>query len=756
MALFEDRFGEEYENDTYHYIETMFGERKGYVSVVFGHNPRMSKPRFADHDFRPEFFKWPEEKIDLVQKVDEALNSEETRHENVEVFICPALRKEPSRRAGTQAQLYWVWADLDHSPTDDQIERINHLGAMTILSGTEGHRHVYLPLTKPVSSVHHKALCIALKETIGAKDSKIAENDLLRLPGTINWKNLEPSRVMIKRKHRRAQTGKFWVNILTSMTNTSWSVFLNRARKLTPSELPDVETVDPPKLKGESKKAFAYQPQADGTRHLAIYKLITTMAEEGYTRDQTHATLYSYPPAISKWGSQWRIKNDVDRTWQKVAKDAPLSPLADEDDGTEQPNLKFHDWGTVVRRVANAPAPQYLFEGIWVEGDYGVLSAPDKSGKSWAMLDAAISCASGTAWMNKWETPNAGPVIICFGEGSERKQIRRARAVAKFKGIEGGEFERLPIHPMFSVPQINDDDHLEELEQKIRQVKPALVIIDPFYLAASGADSSSLVQMGTMLNRVQLVCQRHNAALMLSHHWNKSTTGGDVHSRSSGVGLTAWGRVLISMEMTRSHTEPDTMRSMVDLSLHIKGDEIAEQRVDLKRFVWEDEVGDLGSDMNYLIQLSTEVEAEKAKPLRYAATMEKVSAILEDNQAGLGLNQLFKEVKASMNGRALGRKTLEMALQQLVLHGYVQESPSQGRGSVKPYLPIKPFTREDHVVHVEDQDLIPQQTVSRSSAERTRPSNIPAQRRSASSTRPGERARPRVIDFSNVNSRRRR
>jgi hypothetical protein len=45
-----------------------------------------------------------------------------------------------------------------------------------------------VPLTESVSFAHHRQLCRALGDHFGAKDSKIADNDLLRPPGTLNHK----------------------------------------------------------------------------------------------------------------------------------------------------------------------------------------------------------------------------------------------------------------------------------------------------------------------------------------------------------------------------------------------------------------------------------------------------------------------------------------------------------------------------------------------------------------------------------------
>lgn len=683
------------------YLDEMFGDRKGYVSVVFGHNPRTSKPRFAEDDWQPKYYKWPSQREDLLEDVDDALNHPDVIDENTEIFICPALRKTPERTRGSNAELYWVWADMDHKPDQDTIDRINALGGMTVLSGSDGHRHVYLPLEKPVTALLHKALCIALKEALGAKDSKIAENDLLRLPGSLNWKRTEPKRVFLKSRARKKRAASYWKHILCSMTNRSWEYFANQARATTPKDLGAINSVKKPKLKGMSLKAFRYNPTNDGQRHDAIYKLVRTMKEEGYSRDQTHAALHEYPPAVSKWNTEWRISNDVDRIWQKYKIEGDTRDhqtnvdIQEEDDGLEQPELQFHVWAKVVDRVRKAPPPKYLFQDVWVEGDYGVLSAQDKAGKSWAMGDAAVSCASQTAWMNTWACEEGGPVIMCFGEGSERKQVRRLEAVARSKGLTDEQFLKLQIHAMFSVPQINDDQHMTELETKIAKVRPALVIIDPFYLAAGGSDSSSLSGMGQLLQRIQLACQRHGAALMLSHHWNK-TGNGDAHSRSSGVGLTAWGRILISIEVTGEALDADTKRSSVSQQWHIKGDEIASSVMAITRDVWEDTPGDLMSRMNYELinQREASPSPQGASHKVRVTALERIMDTLNENRDGLGLRRLIDVTKE--RGTPVGRPSLEKHLPLLEQAGYIRIEKSE-QGNMHRHIFLKAFKRS-HLV----------------------------------------------------------
>jgi hypothetical protein len=676
-----------------YFLDRMFGEREGFVAVAFGHNPRTSKPRFSKNDFREHIYAWPEEKDKLVGDVDDLLNSNETKRENVEVFINPALRKSPSRKAGTNAPLRWVWCDVDHTPTRDELDRINAMGAMTVLSGSEGHRHVYIPLARGVSAKKHQAICRALREALNG-DDKIAENDFLRLPGTLNWKTHEPKQVWLKSVGRSPRTSEQLIHTLTSMTNKDWSDYVSAVSSAhTDSGEVSLDHVAPSikTLPKEVKAAFRYQPDP-GKRNNAIFLLIATCKENGLSREDTHALVRKYPPAIQKWGSAWRVSNDVDRIWQKCQGPGE-DPLRDEsDDGTDQPTLIFHSLAALAARVDAAPPPQFLFEGIVVQGDYGVLSAQDKAGKSLAMADAAVSAASGTPWMDKFATVTPGPVMLCVGEGSERKQIRRLRAIARHKGIAEEDINQLPIHILLGVPSIRDEDHIADLERAMREIKPVLVIIDPFYLAAAGVDFAKLSDVGAALQPIQQMIQRYGSALLLSHHWNK-TGNGDPHSRTSGVGLTAWGRFLISIELPQSDVRIDheTGKTCVLQRWHIKGDEVLTESFDVERTVWTDDQFDLTSPMHYEIKLIDSETSKKREPLKYQQTMAQVSEILADNLDGVGVRQITRHLKTS-TGRTVQTRTIQTVLEQLVTHGYATTTDHTKRGQIKPYFHVNEFT----------------------------------------------------------------
>jgi hypothetical protein len=262
----------------------------------------------------------------------------------------------------------------------------------------------------------------------------------------------------------------------------------------------------------------------------------------------------------------------------------------------------------IAAEVDAAGPPTFLFSPVWPSDAYGVVAAAHKVGKSWIMLDAAVSVASGTRWLELFPCESPGPVMVFLGEGGARKMTRRGRAVARSKGLQ---WDELPILMSERVPRLSDDKAISALTLELDRHPAALVIIDPLYLAAAGANGKQLYEMATVLEPVQVACQRAGAALMVAHHFNRDTSrqGSD---RMSGAGPAEWGRVLVSVDKSADLRDVKTGRTDVTLELSLDGDEITGGKRTVKRSVWADDVTDLGSPLNYQVQPTVPLAAPDA------------------------------------------------------------------------------------------------------------------------------------------------
>jgi hypothetical protein len=253
------------------------------------------------------------------------------------------------------------------------------------------------------------------------------------------------------------------------------------------------------------------------------------------------------------------------------------------------------------RELAALEDASWLIRGRWPADAYGVMGAEDKAGKTWAVLDLAVSVVGGTALFGSLPVEVQGPVTLFLGEGGRRGMVRRLDAVAAF---HRGEPDLDGLRVCYRVPRLTSKEHLAALTDELELYPARLVVVDPLYLAAAGARGSDLYAMGEHLQEIQLICQRASAALVVTTHWNKTGEGSGA-SRFTGVGPGAWGRVLASAAVEQRRVEGGS--SSVLLRWEFTGGEIADSTVRVRRTVWAEGEG-LDAPLHYEVEVTEELD----------------------------------------------------------------------------------------------------------------------------------------------------
>jgi hypothetical protein len=260
-------------------------------------------------------------------------------------------------------------------------------------------------------------------------------------------------------------------------------------------------------------------------------------------------------------------------------------------------------FGEVAARVAAAGEPRWLIQGLWPADAYGVLAAQEKAGKTWAALDLAVSVACGRPWLEHFPCPSPGPVLIFLGEGGELATVRRIEAIAARRGVDPAQLAD-QLRLCFRVPRLaaaGAGSELTAIQAELQEHPPALVVLDPLYLAAAGASGSNLYDMGAVLQAIQGVCQTAGCALLVVTHWNKTGDGRGA-DRISGAGPAAWARVICSISIQHRGADDDGA-SRVLLGVEVIGGEIADTRFRIRRRVRSDDPADLGALLTYAVEV---------------------------------------------------------------------------------------------------------------------------------------------------------
>ncbi len=329
--------------------------------------------------------------------------------------------------------------------------------------------------------------------------------------------------------------------------------------------------------------------------------------------------------------------------------------------------LVIEDLAAVLARVDAAGPPAWLVEGLWPRDAYGVFAAEDKAGKTWAILDLAVSVAAGVPWLGHFPCPPSGRVLVFLGEGGERAMVRRLRAIAAHKGVDLGELAELGLVRLcFRVPRLTSGEELAAIQRELASRPAALVVVDPLYLAVGGgATGANLYAMGAVLAGIQAVCQHAGAALVVVTHWNKTGEGSGVN-RISGVGPGAWGRVLASAGVAHRATSPDHTTSTVVLTVELRGGEIADQHFRVRRQVASDDPADLAAPLRYTVEVLADDDPAGTPGSAEAGLRPSARWVLAALRGG-GPMQTARQLgdRLAADGHPLRHRTLQAALAEL-------------------------------------------------------------------------------------------
>ncbi len=413
-----------------------------------------------------------------------------------------------------------------------------------------------------------------------------------------------------------------------------------------------------------------------GNRHDSLVRVAGAMRRQGANVDEIYAAL--------------KVINDTrckppkpDKDIRAIAEDVAdrYTPNPDPTPKLEKPVdaplLPFETLGEMIRRVKAAGERRYLIRGIWPADAYGVHAAEMKAQKTWNGLDLGVSVASGTPWLNHFPIDTPGSVIVFIGEGGAGSIVRRINAICASRDLKP---ETLPITICARAPKIRDAGHMQAFTDKVEELKPALVIIDPLYLSAAGGKTTDVYAMGELLERPQHICETHGTALMVIAHYNRNKSQTGAASRITGAGPAEWGRVLIGADVKSRTTNPETKQTTVITALDVMGGEVPDLEWRIKRQIVADDPDDLSSPLQYSVEVieADDYDVEDDLPPARRKLVEAVHAV---GTNGASSRELVDWV-ADKYGHGLRRPTVSTELNAAQKDGLVDSYAEKGKPTI--------------------------------------------------------------------------
>lgn len=440
-----------------------------------------------------------------------------------DLYFCPVVYQGSRRRKAEVCDIKFLWQDID------EMADINKLPIKpTYLWESSPNKWQGLwELDRYITGTEAELINKALSEKVGA-DKCHDIGHVIRIPGTINHKYKNKPKV-----------GK-----------EIYSKEIYRYPALKKDLLGDKKKKEH-KTSGGSKSAFELIEKynlVDGR----IGELLTAKDTKGYDRSEEIWFLENslYEKGIPLDDIITLIKASVWNKWSSMS-DGGDSRLRKEilkiiekkqEEGGTLARYKKKTKGLVLTDYQKLMSSEqmmggWLVKGFWGRRSHGIVAGQPKVFKSTYVQDLAVSVASGQPFLGRYEVEDPGPVIIIQNENNPHMIADRTKKIiCNRKGLVGkatiknSNVVRVKWPkdiPLYTVDQqgfmLDNEEHQQQIEAMIAQIKPTLVIFDPLYLMFAGSMNKA-EELQPVLNWLTEVKLKYKTAVLLVHHYNKGST----------------------------------------------------------------------------------------------------------------------------------------------------------------------------------------------------------------------------------------
>lgn len=495
-------------------LKSIWGKQDGYVFV----------PALKDGKWREgRAYKYPEE-IDVVLDYVKAMMDT-----GWNTYWCPLVFNVPKRlkeNALPNAQI--LWSDLDYVNPDD----LDELKPTIAWASSDERYQALWVLNKRAPVEQVEALNRALTYAIGADRSGWDVTQVLRIPGSPNHKYSPPQqgRILWADKTRLFDSEKL-KDILKADEAIAETVALQQLQ--TPMEL--LAKFHIPKRTTALLTVEESEIEV-GERSDRLWEIETSLVESGVPINIIIQVIQGCP-----WNKFKGRRDEVNQIFQEClkaeehVKTRVATTLQEVDPEIEA--IKESSWAIPYSKFVGMTIdkPEWLVEGIWQKGTYGMIAGEPKTYKSVQATDLALSVASGRPYLNHFKVITRGAVIYVQEENNQQTVQDRVNKIAVAKGLlrpstNGMALpDDIPIYfsNNFGV-DLTKKESRERLEKSIKEINPVLLILDPLYMMFGDADENSSKEVGDVLRWLTYIRNSYGCAIVVCHHYNK---GGNNNSR---------------------------------------------------------------------------------------------------------------------------------------------------------------------------------------------------------------------------------
>jgi hypothetical protein len=180
---------------------------------------------------------------------------------------------------------------------------------------------------------------------------------------------------------------------------------------------------------------------------------------------------------------------------------------------------------------------QWLVQDLWGAAAVGVIGGAPKACKSTLALDLAVSVASATACLGRFEVHTPGPVLVYLAEDALPRIRDRVAQLCQHRGLS---LPGLALH-VITAPSLRLDLERDRraLQQTLTDLRPTLLILDPL-VRLHRLDENSAADVSGLLGFLREINRHYQVALVLVHHMAKRSHRDLGHALRGSSDLYAW------------------------------------------------------------------------------------------------------------------------------------------------------------------------------------------------------------------------
>ena len=200
--------------------------------------------------------------------------------------------------------------------------------------------------------------------------------------------------------------------------------------------------------------------------------------------------------------------------------------------------------------------PAEVIEGVLLETHKMLLTGPSKAGKTWCLINLAVSVATGGWWIDFRCAQRK--VLYVDLETDPRTLQKRVSRVAEAKSADARPVrENLTLWPLRG-KSCSLEEIAAELFCRCKAGDFGMVIIDPAYMVQDG-DENNAKDIREFFAKLDEICVNLECTVVISHHHSKGAQGlKSAIDRGSGSGV--FGRAPDAvLDMTELVLEPGTL-----------------------------------------------------------------------------------------------------------------------------------------------------------------------------------------------------